>query len=103
MKTRDIISDAMDRLAMALVNEKTVDVCDHVDALYSKLSQWISVDDRLPEREKKVLCTCEHYGVFAGVYTDSGECYEWFNNEEGVYIRSVPITHWMPLPQPSKQ
>ena len=61
---------------------------------------WISVKNRLPKPEIKVLCVCEHYGVFNGVYTDSGECYEWFNNEEGVYIRSVPITHWMPLPNP---
>ena len=35
---RNVISDAMDKLAMALVNEKSVDVSTHVDALLRQLN-----------------------------------------------------------------
>ena len=36
---RNVISDAMDKLAMAVVNEKEVDVSIHVDALFKELNR----------------------------------------------------------------
>ena len=38
IEIRNIISDAMDKLAMAVTNKGDVNVSDHVDALYVKLS-----------------------------------------------------------------
>jgi hypothetical protein len=72
---------------------------NHLQPPPSPSQGWISTTIGLPGAEEKVLCYCEHYNVFVGIYTCTDDGMEWFNNEEGVYIRSVPITHWMPLPE----
>ena len=58
-------------------------------------SEWISVDERLPENGTKCL-----------VYTNRGE---WLDKieithyNEGFYIKYCVVTHWMPLPEPPKK
>lgn len=83
-------------------------VCDHnkygFEDCDNYISEWISVDDRLPENEKNVLC---YYGfdrgdgdlgmMFIGVL-----CYFCFDSRphwqhEG---NGLKVTHWMPLPEP---
>lgn len=56
------------------------DECDFYVVGYRKQSEWISVDERLPDE----------------AYFGNG-LFRWSDNEE-----FVPVTHWMPLPQPPK-
>ena len=57
------------------------------------VQEWISVDDRLPDKPMKCL-----------VYTKRGECggYEITYYNQGFNLQYSNVTHWMPLPQPPK-
>lgn len=66
------------------------------------MSEWISVEDRLPELNKIVLIFCrsgplKDHICFIGKLTKDG--YEYFTNLSGQEIYSEYITHWMPLPE----
>ena len=69
-----------------------------VEAGYCK-PEWISVDERLPEPNKLVLCIWErkddgwHYG-FARYQREN----VWYVSNEGM----PRVTHWMPLPEAPK-
>ena len=57
------------------------------------VQEWISVNDRLPEKNTDVLIyNIEEY-IGSDFLTKDGK---WFWNEE------LPPTHWMPLPEPPK-
>ena len=62
------------------------------------MTEWISVEDRLPVDTETVLIT--HRG---------GVSFGWFNGvywERGAATKHKPIktvTHWMPLPEPPKE
>lgn len=81
----------------------TEDLCHDVsetcyNAGYRK-QEWISVDERLPEPNKLVLCIWEreddgwNYG-FARYQREN----VWYVSNEGM----PRVTHWMPLPEPPK-
>ena len=58
------------------------------------MSEWISVEDRLPELPCLVYWTdgcCEAYNAGDDVLVDPDN---WADMEE------VQLTHWMPLPEP---
>jgi hypothetical protein len=62
------------------------------------MSEWISVDDRLPVDAKPVIVAggCGHY---------SHKYRQWFTNMERdrcgeYYAIEWEVTHWMPLPEP---
>ena len=78
------------------------DYSDHTDDEYIAdtlldngvtVQEWISVDDRLPDKPMKCL-----------VYTKRGECggYEITYYNQGFYLQYSNVTHWMPLPEPPK-
>lgn len=56
-------------------------------------TEWISVDERLPEKNKTIVCTD---GIYIGTVYYSGK----FGFED--YAPFDKITHWMPLPEPPK-
>ncbi len=61
-----------------------------------RAQSWISVEERLPERDKDVLCFFRHPDsttVCQNVYYGNGH---WLG--EGSFV-----THWMPLPEPPKE
>ena len=62
------------------------------NAEYRKQSEWISVDERLPEMHEDVLCLCGRSVEIDFMCSDDTWC--------GVHNK--PITHWMPLPEPPK-
>ena len=72
------------------------------------MSQWISVDDFLPEPEKDVLCYCVR-GISHGM-TVAGRFYKSLSDEDGITwmsfetedVTKYEVTHWMPLPEPPK-
>ncbi|MGI9569505.1 MAG: DUF551 domain-containing protein [Desulfobulbia bacterium] len=57
------------------------------------MSEWISVEDRLPESEGMYLCYSEN-GIQQVVY--SAARYERYSE----HFMPFNITHWMPLPEP---
>ena len=59
--------------------------------------EWISVDDKLPEVNKRVL-TCDEIGHIecAKFVNLSGRTY-WLTNQDQ-YQLHITVTHWMPLP-----
>lgn len=67
------------------------------EAIPSKQTEWISVDERLPEREGKYLVYTYKGGI------GFGEFRSYLLNKERAL--SAPqfdyyVTHWMPLPEP---
>lgn len=65
------------------------------DAGYRKQSEWISVEDRLPEKNVRVLVyikSSRSYTRFDTDRLDDRGFVRWFND----------VTHWMPLPEPPK-
>ena len=61
------------------------------------MSNWISVDDEMPECEEIVNTWngCEIEVDYCDIEVDFGGVY--FANDEG-----GNVTHWMPLPEPPK-
>jgi len=57
-------------------------------------SEWISVEERLPEAETSVLVFTERGYIFLS--WASNEDVFWFYNED----EDDRVTHWQPLPEP---
>ena len=66
-------------------------------ALWEKVPQWISVEERRPEPGKRVLATD---GIFVGeAYRTSADTWRRY---DGIAMRDCLgsiVTHWMPLPE----
>ena len=58
--------------------------------------EWISIEDRLPEEEERVLAF--FVGQFMEVASFKDE--EWIVSFDDWSEYLFPITHWMPLPEP---
>jgi len=58
--------------------------------------KWISVKDKLPNEEQRVIYYFKHTGINVGKYMSTiyGPC---FYGETGWLTDDV--THWMPLPE----
>lgn len=60
------------------------------------MTDWISVDDRLPEKFKEVLAINEDYGRYSIAYHSGYVWYvlKWEDDS------TMVVTHWTPLPPP---
>lgn len=78
---------------------------------YRKQSEWISVEERLPERELQELMRMNPLKVFPCLVVIMGDYYnkayvsKAYYAEEGFIsggsgLITERITHWMPLPEP---
>lgn len=64
----------------------------------AKKTEWISVKDRLPEKNNIVL-VCTDNGQYKVVLTSHLSSYgEWIS-----YDKNRKVTHWMPFPEPPKE
>ena len=115
------------------VREKLVELCEDLETLpccdtYEgqaeylishgvTVQEWISVDDRLPEKDGAYLVTTNSFGDRQSVkfrwFAKDGEMVEaydlagqkdvWYLYDiECGYVSIKTVTHWMPLPQPPK-
>jgi hypothetical protein len=65
--------------------------------------EWISVNDRLPEKCIDVIVAKQNGRVFAMTFRQErgDKCmkFHWLG-EGGWYDQHSQVTHWMPLPEP---
>lgn len=62
------------------------------------MSEWISVDDKVPENYGTVIVT-DGDEVYAGFYSNkSNEWLRW-TGWKNLDLRYFKVTHWMPLPK----
>jgi hypothetical protein len=81
------------------------------------MNKWISVKDRLPDKNGKYLCYCgESFIKTTDIYSfaknlkkvdkydfrDKKAGWYSYDSEWGYFERSG-VTHWMPLPEPPKE
>lgn len=73
------------------------------------MSEWISVEDRLPETEDMFIVypSTKYFGIFADFWPHSDfkeHKKNTFENQsdDGVVFQNY-ATHWMPLPEPPKE
>ena len=72
--------------------------------VWEKEHQWISVTERLPEKDGKYLCTVKsfsHYNSKQYRYVDVLVFQDYCFFEFG--LGTERVTHWMPLPEPPKE
>ena len=72
----------------------TNQVADHLIANGVTVQEWISVNDRLPEKNTTVLASTDNGIVFQCLFA-----YDGWDLWEG---HEVNITHWQPMPEPPK-
>lgn len=70
--------------------------------------EWISVKDRLPEDEQRVIAYCQkvkkYFVGFAERSHYSDKVHWWHEGAKGgLYSATSKVTHWMPLPEPPKE
>ena len=77
-----------------------------IEKLRGQVPRWIPVEERLPENGVPVLINYigsndgKYHPDGTAVWTDHG-CFWWEGSLEDCDTEvAVPITHWMPLPEP---
>ena len=71
------------------------DIADHLIANGVTVQKWISVDDRLPEKDEVVIIYTDRDFIYAGELIGD----TWFLDYDNW---TETVTHWMPLPNPPK-
>ncbi len=72
------------------------------------MPEWISVKDRLPEENTRVLI-CTQWGDvwMASYYSECRIAQAYWDVETlrggGIDFKATEVTHWMPLPEPPKR
>ena len=87
-------------------NYNVENIMDKVAERYHELmSEWISVDDRLPEFGDRILCIDDGVVQIANYENNpniSRNKYFFLDEQDEQSSFWIP-THWKPLPQPPKQ
>ena len=65
------------------------------DAL-TLIPRWISVKERMPDRETKVLCFYRYPDI-------TTVCQNYYYGNGHWLSEGCMVTHWMPLPEPPKE
>lgn len=88
-------------------NDLIREAFDMAKSTLAPAQKWISVKDRLPDREQSVLLLCKNKAMFTGCHFLD------YNNESRWRIHTAlnstkllnrgRVTHWMPLPKPPKE
>ena len=92
-------------------NVDALAIADYLLSNGVTVQEWISVEDRLPEKDGCYIvtacdegCSCGD-GIWYDTVVIEAEHYkgEWSWNENGTeYDITDLVTHWMPMPEPPK-
>ena len=81
-------------------------VIDDCIDIVKQHSDWISVDERLPDKDAVVLVYKQEYGLI-GTAKYSGNGFWGFDNQTRDPMHKFTfmggVTHWQPLPQPPSE
>lgn len=79
------------------------DAIAYIQQLESQVPKWISVEERLPEKSGYYLCWVPKYTTTDVIHYSAK--YMAFNAFDTTYISesALPVTRWMPLPEPPKE
>ena len=112
--------DVREKLIDLIIDAKRTDpetgsfaeyLADHLISSGVTVQEWISVEDRLPDKDECYIVTACDEGCSCGVgiWYDTvvieAEYYkgEWSWNENGTeYDITDLVTHWQPMPNPPK-
>ena len=76
--------------------QKTLgDIADYLITNGVTVQEWISVKDRLPEKDEIVIICTDKNFIYAGELIGD----TWFLDNDSW---TATVTHWMPLPEPPK-
>ena len=101
MDVREKLVELLDNFPVQMEWHDNEELADHLIAHGVTVQEWISVKDRLPHKNMRVLAcyTFDGYMQFVQVLdyyaTDKKPHFQ----HEGDGMR---VTHWMPMPQPPK-
>ena len=68
------------------------------------MSEWIRVEDRLPEKDQECIVYSSEIGVMVETFEDRHAANNWLVDIQAWCGRceEYEVTHWMPLPEPPK-
>ena len=102
-----LFKDDADAKAAYLEALEDTDSCDHIlDATKMvDVNGWISVKDKSPEINQRVLlATNEKRSIVTGYrLSPAGKNEPWFHTDLGLWCGTETVTHWMPLPAAPKE
>lgn len=88
------------------------DALAYINQLEARATKWISVEDRLPNPSTYVLALTAPGALSVGQNVIVADYIHPKKEEYGVFIMAytpyadqyiLPVTHWMPLPEPPKE
>lgn len=83
------------KVPYAYMEEAASDALAYIRQLEAKVPKWISVKERLPERNTAVIVAVDDGHVFQTLYA-----YDGWDLWEGC---TCNVTHWMPMPLPPEE
>ena len=103
MDVREKLVELLDNFPVQMEWHDNEELADHLIAHGVTVQEWISVKDRLPEEEERVLIYTKTNITNYGTYTKRYGAYrkEGFICQDG-FMWLNTASHWMPLPQPPK-
>ena len=94
-------------MAIAALREQDSNANQHVSNTSNALGGWISVEERLPERDESVLILCKNKAMFTGYqFTDYEGESRWKIHtalSSTKLLNRGRVTHWMYLPETPKE
>ena len=66
------------------------------------MSEWISVEDELPEEDCHCLCYFDFNIISVMKFYKLKKLFNSEHHDKNNFSYSSSVTHWMPLPEPPK-
>ena len=103
MDTREKLIELLNGVLTTEDVTTSKEVADHLISHGVTVQEWISVKDRLPEDNERVLVYHDdgmiRFGINKGGFADVVSTAYLQNHHSTCFSK---VTHWMPLPQPPK-